>query len=89
MSIAYDDVVNAQKAQGDVIRKTSLTFSDTFTEITGSTVYLKMNLNKKLVHSNYAEHIIKLKHYQLKKEKKALLLLLLVIMHKELHMHQH
>jgi len=41
MSIVYDDVVNAQKAQGDVIRKTSLTFSDTFTEITGSTVYLK------------------------------------------------
>jgi len=41
MSIAYDDVVNAQKSQGDVIRKTSLTFSDTFTEITGSTIYLK------------------------------------------------
>ena len=47
MSIAYDDVVNAQKAQGDVIRKTSLTFSDTFTEITGSTVYLKNEFEQK------------------------------------------
>ena len=47
MSIAYDDVVNAQKAQGDVIRKTSLTFSDTFTEMTGSTVYLKNEFEQK------------------------------------------
>jgi len=47
MSIVYDDVVNAQKAQGDVIRKTSLTFSDTFTEITGSTVYLKNEFEQK------------------------------------------
>jgi len=47
MSITYDDVVNAQKAQGDVIRKTSLTFSDTFTGITGSTVYLKNEFEQK------------------------------------------
>ena len=47
MSVVYDDVVNAQKAQGDVIRKTSLTFSDTFTEITGSTVYLKNEFEQK------------------------------------------
>jgi len=47
MSVVYDDVVNAQKAQGDVIRKTSLTFSDTFTEITGSTIYLKNEFEQK------------------------------------------
>ena len=47
MSVTYDDVVNAQKAQVDVIRKTSLTFSDTFTEITGSTVYLKNEFEQK------------------------------------------
>jgi len=47
MSIEYDDVVNAQKAQGDVIRKTSLTFSDTFTQLTGSTVYLKNEFEQK------------------------------------------
>ena len=41
MSITYDDIVNAQKAQDCVIRKTSLTFSDTFTKLTGSKVYLK------------------------------------------------
>ena len=34
MTISYDDVVNAQKTQDSVIRKTSLTFSDTFTKIT-------------------------------------------------------
>jgi len=36
MSVTYDDIVNAQKIQDNVIRKTSLTFSDTFTQLTGS-----------------------------------------------------
>jgi len=88
MSVTYDDIVSAQQEQGDVIRKTSLTFSDTFTQLTGSTVYLKNEFEQKLVHSNYVEHIIKLKHYLKKKEKMESLLLLLVIMHRELHMHQ-
>jgi len=70
MSVTYDDIVNAQKIQDNVIRKTSLTFSDTFTQLTGSTVY--MSLNKKQDHSNCAEHIIKLKHYLKKKEKMVL-----------------
>ena len=47
MSVTYDGIVNAQKAQGDVIRKTSLNFSDTFSQITGSTVYLKNEFEQK------------------------------------------
>ena len=47
MSITYDDVVNAQKAQDGIIRKTSLTFSDTFTKLTGSKVYLKNEFEQK------------------------------------------
>ena len=47
MSITYDDIVNAQKAQDGVIRKTSLTFSDTFTKLTGSKVYLKNEFEQK------------------------------------------
>ena len=47
MTISYDDVVNAQKTQDSVIRKTSLTFSDTFTKITGSKVYLKNEFEQK------------------------------------------
>jgi len=47
MSVTYDDIVNAQKAQDDVIRKTSLTFSDTFTKLTGSKVYLKNEFEQK------------------------------------------
>ena len=47
MNVTYDDIVNAQKTQGDVIRKTSLTFSDTFSKITGSTVYLKNEFEQK------------------------------------------
>ena len=47
MNVTYDDVVNAQKTQDDVIRKTSLTFSDTFTQLTGSTVYLKNEFEQK------------------------------------------
>jgi len=43
----YDDVVAAQKTRGNVIRKTSLTFSDTFTQLTGSTVYLKNEFEQK------------------------------------------
>ena len=47
MSVTYDDIVNAQKIQGDIIRKTSLTFSDTFSQLTGSTVYLKNEFEQK------------------------------------------
>ena len=47
MSVTYDDIVNAQKIQDNVIRKTSLTFSDTFTQLTGSTVYLKNEFEQK------------------------------------------
>tara|TARA_Y100000590_G_scaffold82593_2_gene92061 strand:+ start:12746 stop:13954 length:1209 start_codon:yes stop_codon:yes gene_type:complete len=47
MNVTYDGVVNAQKEQGNVIRKTSLTFSDTFSKITGSTVYLKNEFEQK------------------------------------------
>ena len=47
MSVTYNDIVNAQKTQDNVIRKTSLTFSDTFTQLTGSTVYLKNEFEQK------------------------------------------
>jgi len=47
MSVTYDDIVSAYQAQGDVIRKTSLTFSDTFTQLTGSTIYLKNEFEQK------------------------------------------
>jgi len=47
MSVTYDDIVNAQKTQGDVIRKTSLVFSDTFSQLTGSKVYLKNEFEQK------------------------------------------
>jgi len=47
MSVTYDDIVGALQTQGDVIRKTSLTFSDTFTQLTGSTVYLKNEFEQK------------------------------------------
>ena len=47
MSVTYDDIVGAHQTQGDVIRKTSLTFSDTFTQLTGSTVYLKNEFEQK------------------------------------------
>jgi len=47
MSVTYDDILSAHQTQGDVIRKTSLTFSDTFTRLTGSTVYLKNEFEQK------------------------------------------
>ena len=47
MNVTYDDIVNAQKIQNDVIRKTSLVFSDTFSQLTGSKVYLKNEFEQK------------------------------------------
>ena len=47
MNVTYDDIVNAQKTQDDVIRKTSLVFSDTFSQLTGSKVYLKKEFEQK------------------------------------------
>jgi len=47
MSVTYDNIVNAQKAHGGVIRKTSLVFSDTFSQLTGSKVYLKNEFEQK------------------------------------------
>ena len=38
MTISYADIEEAEKAQSDVIRKTSLTFSQTFSNMTGSQV---------------------------------------------------
>ena len=47
MNVTYDDIVNAQKTQDDVIRKTPLVFSDTFSQLTGSKVYLKNEFEQK------------------------------------------
>ena len=47
MNVTYDDIVKVQKMQDDVIRKTSLVFSDTFSQLTGSKVYLKNEFEQK------------------------------------------
>ena len=47
MTVTYDDVVKARKTQNEVIRKTSLTFSETFSKICGANVYLKNEYEQK------------------------------------------
>ena len=47
MTVVYNDIENAQKTQNQVIRKTSLTFSETFSKMTGSEVYLKNEFEQK------------------------------------------
>ena len=47
MTVTYDDIVNAQIVHGDVIRKTPLVFSDTFSQLTNSMVYLKNEFEQK------------------------------------------
>jgi len=47
MTITYDDILKAQETQSDVIRKTSLEFSDTFSKICGANVYLKNEYEQK------------------------------------------
>ena len=47
MTITYNDIVKAQETQSDVIRKTSLEFSETFSKICGANVYLKNEYEQK------------------------------------------
>ena len=47
MTVTYNDIEDAQKCQSEVIRKTSLTFSETFSDMTGSKVYLKNEFEQK------------------------------------------
>jgi len=47
MTITYDDILKAKEVQGDVIRKTSLVFSETFSKLSGSKVYLKNEFEQK------------------------------------------
>jgi len=47
MSLSYDEIVTSQKIQGDVIRKTPTSFSETFTKLTGSKIYLKKEFEQK------------------------------------------
>ena len=47
MTVTYDDVVKARATQSKVIRKTTLEFSETFSKICGSNVYLKNEYEQK------------------------------------------
>ena len=47
MTVTYNDIEDAQKSQSEVIRKTSLTFSKTFSDMTGSKIYLKNEFEQK------------------------------------------
>ena len=47
MTVTYDDVVKARKTQNEVIRKTTLSFSETFSKICGANVYLKNEYEQK------------------------------------------
>jgi len=47
MTITYNDIVKAQETQSNVIRKTSLHFSDSFSKICGANVYLKNEYEQK------------------------------------------
>jgi len=41
LTLTFDDILKSQKIQGNVIRKTPMEMSATFSQITGSQVYLK------------------------------------------------
>lgn len=47
MTLSYDDVKKAQLAKGDDIRKTPLVYSQIFSSLTGSEVYLKSEFQQK------------------------------------------
>ena len=47
MTITYEDVVKARLTQNEIIRKTNLEFSETFSKICGANVYLKNEYEQK------------------------------------------
>ena len=47
MTVTYDDIKKARETQSEVIRKTSLEFSETFSKICGANVYLKNEYEQK------------------------------------------
>ena len=47
MTVTYEDIVKARQTQSDVIRKTNLEYSETFSELSGSKVYLKNEYEQK------------------------------------------
>ena len=47
MTVTYDDVIKAKHTQNEVIRKTTLEFSETFSKICGANVYLKNEYEQK------------------------------------------
>src|SRR3989344_3810118 len=47
MNPKYEDVLKAQSQRGDEIRKTPLTYSPIFSQLTGSEVYLKSEFQQK------------------------------------------
>ena len=47
MTITYEDILKAKETQSDVIRKTSLEFSDTFSKLCDANVYLKNEYEQK------------------------------------------
>jgi threonine dehydratase len=47
MTVTYEDVVKARQTQNEVIRKTNLEFSETFSKICGANVYLKNEYEQK------------------------------------------
>ena len=59
MTVTYNDIEDAQKCQSEVIRKTSLTFSETFSDMTGSKVYLKNEFEQKLARLRFVVHTTK------------------------------
>lgn len=47
MTPTYEDVLKAQSQRGDVIRKTPLTYSPIFSQLTGSEIFLKSEFQQK------------------------------------------
>ena len=47
MTITYEDILKAKETQSEIIRKTSLEFSGTFSKICGANVYLKNEYEQK------------------------------------------
>ena len=47
MTVTYEDVVEARQTQNNVIRKTTLEFSETFSKLCGANVYLKNEYEQK------------------------------------------
>ncbi len=89
MTPSYEDVIKAQSMKGKDVRKTPLTYSPSFSQLTGSEIYLKSEFHQKTGSFKIRGAYFKIKSLTAEEKKMESLRHLQEIMLKELLLHRY